>query len=57
LAEGTRGKKGGCGTGFVAALPDEDAAAVVEASEDAEIIGRVDEGEEAVSVRGLELRD
>jgi len=45
------------GTGFVATLPEADAEAVVDASEDARIIGRVEEGEEAVSVRGLELRD
>ena len=45
------------GTGFVAALPAGDADAVVGASEDARVIGRVEDGEEAVSVRGLELRD
>ncbi|WP_407045710.1 hypothetical protein [Haloarcula laminariae] len=50
-------EKGGCGTGFVAALPEDDAETVVEASEDARVIGHVEEGEEAVSVRGLELRD
>ena len=45
------------GTGFVAAVAEEDAEAVVEVSEDAKIIGYVKEGEEAVSVRGLELRE
>jgi len=50
-------EKGGCGTGFVATLPEADAEAVVDTSEDARVIGRVEEGEEAVSVRGLELRD
>jgi len=43
------------GTGFVAALPEKDADAVVEASDDARIIGHVEEGEEAVAVRGLEI--
>jgi len=41
----------------VATLPEADAEAVVDTSEDARVIGRVEEGEEAVSVRGLELRD
>ena len=50
-------EKGGCGTGFVASLPEEDAADVVEASEDARLIGHVEDGEEAVSIRGLELRE
>ena len=44
------------GTGFVAALPEADAEAVVEESEDARIIGNVTEGEECVAVRGLELQ-
>ena len=43
------------GTGFVAALEEDDAEAVVEDSEDAQIIGTVQEGEECVAVRGLEL--
>ena len=43
------------GTGFVAALDRADAEAVVEESEDARIIGTVEEGEECVAVRGLEL--
>ncbi|PSP85601.1 phosphoribosylformylglycinamidine cyclo-ligase [Halobacteriales archaeon QS_6_64_34] len=43
------------GTGFVATLPEKDADAVVEASDDARIIGHVEEGEEAVAVRGLEI--
>jgi phosphoribosylformylglycinamidine cyclo-ligase len=50
-------KKGGCGTGFVAALPEADAESVVAESEDARIIGHVEDGEEAVAVRGLELTD
>ncbi|MFC3476165.1 phosphoribosylformylglycinamidine cyclo-ligase [Halobacterium litoreum] len=41
------------GTGFVVALPDDDAEALAEAT-DGELIGRVEEGEE-VAVRGLEL--
>jgi len=45
------------GTGFVAALPDADAEEVVAESEDARIIGHVEEGEEVVAVRGLELTD
>jgi phosphoribosylformylglycinamidine cyclo-ligase len=43
------------GTGFVAALPEADAESVVEASTDARIVGTVAEGDEVVSVRGLEL--
>jgi phosphoribosylformylglycinamidine cyclo-ligase len=42
------------GTGFVAALPEPDAATVVEELQDARVIGRVAEGE-AVAIRGLEL--
>ena len=42
------------GTGFVAALPEPDAATVVEDLQDARVIGRVAEGE-AVAIRGLEL--
>ena len=45
------------GTGFVAALPEVEAESVVAESEDARIIGHVEDGDEAVSVRGLELRD
>ncbi|MFC6974147.1 phosphoribosylformylglycinamidine cyclo-ligase [Halomicroarcula sp. GCM10025709] len=45
------------GTGFVAALPETDAEAVVEDSEDARIVGEVTEGEEAVAIRGLELTE
>jgi hypothetical protein len=40
----------------VAALDEADAEAVVEESEDAQILGTVQEGEECVAVRGLELR-
>jgi len=43
------------GTGFVAALPEDDAEALVDDSDDARIIGRVEEGEESVAIRGLEL--
>ncbi|MFC7141222.1 phosphoribosylformylglycinamidine cyclo-ligase [Halosimplex aquaticum] len=43
------------GTGFVAAMPAEDAEAVVEATDDGRIIGRVEDGEESVAIRGLEL--
>ena len=43
------------GTGFVAALPADDAESVVESSDDAEIIGHVEDGDGVVSVRGLEL--
>ena len=43
------------GTGFVAALPEEDAAAVIAESEDARIIGQVDAGKECVAIRGLEV--
>ena len=42
------------GTGFVAALPPADAAAVADSLEDARVIGRVEEGD-SVAVRGLEL--
>ena len=42
------------GTGFVAALPDSDAEAVVGQLDDARVIGRVESGD-GVSVRGLEL--
>ena len=43
------------GTGFVAALPEGEAVGVVDASEDARVIGYVEEGDGAVSVRGLTL--
>jgi len=43
------------GTGFVAALPEEEAETVVAESEDAAIIGHVEDGDGVVSVRGLEL--
>jgi phosphoribosylformylglycinamidine cyclo-ligase len=43
------------GTGFVAALPDNDAGSVVEASDDARVVGHVAEGDGTVAVRGLEL--
>ncbi|QSG06630.1 phosphoribosylformylglycinamidine cyclo-ligase [Halapricum desulfuricans] len=43
------------GTGFVAALDRGDAETVVEDSDDARIIGRVEDGEECVAIRGLEL--
>jgi phosphoribosylformylglycinamidine cyclo-ligase len=47
------------GTGFVAALPEEDAEAVVDATDDGRIIGTVGEahGDEdgTVAIRGLEL--
>ncbi|MFB6188543.1 MAG: hypothetical protein ABEI57_01545 [Halapricum sp.] len=39
----------------MAALDQDDAEAVVEDSEDARIIGTVEDGEECVAVRGLEL--
>ena len=42
------------GTGFVAALPEADAEAVVDAIEDARVIGRVESGD-GVAIRGLEL--
>ncbi len=42
------------GTGFVAAVPEADAADVVGALDDARVIGHVAEGD-AVSIRGLEL--
>ncbi|WP_425433193.1 hypothetical protein [Haloarcula nitratireducens] len=41
--------------GFVAALPEADAEAVVEASADARVIGHVEDGSGTVAVRGLEL--
>jgi len=43
------------GTGFVAALAEADAETVVADSEDARIIGHVDDGPECVSIRGLDL--
>jgi phosphoribosylformylglycinamidine cyclo-ligase len=46
------------GTGFVAALPEDDAESVVEDEEDARIIGTVEESDEddgLVAIRGLEL--
>ena len=44
------------GTGFVAALPEDDAQSVVEATGDGRIIGTVREAEEGrVEIRGLEL--
>ena len=43
------------GTGFVATLDPADAMNVVEATTDGRIIGRVDDGEEGVSIRGLQL--
>ncbi|WP_436935550.1 phosphoribosylformylglycinamidine cyclo-ligase [Halovenus marina] len=43
------------GTGFVAALDPDEAEAVVEATEDGQIIGTVREGEGTVAIRGLEL--
>jgi phosphoribosylformylglycinamidine cyclo-ligase len=42
------------GTGFVAALDPEDAEALV-AETDGRVIGNVEDGEEAVAIRGLEL--
>jgi phosphoribosylformylglycinamidine cyclo-ligase len=42
------------GTGFVAALPERDAEAVVDDIEDARVIGRVESGD-AVEIRGLRL--
>ncbi|QIO22749.1 phosphoribosylformylglycinamidine cyclo-ligase [Haloarcula sp. JP-L23] len=47
------------GTGFVAALPESDAEAVVDASEDARVIGHVEDGDGdgVVAVRGLELSE
>jgi len=42
------------GTGFVAALPEADAASVVRGLEDARVIGHVEAGD-AVAIRGLEL--
>jgi phosphoribosylformylglycinamidine cyclo-ligase len=43
------------GTGFVAALPEEDAETIAADDEDARVIGRVEAGEEAVEIRGLTL--
>ncbi len=43
------------GTGFVAALAEADAEAIVADSDDARIIGHVDDGPERVSIRGLDL--
>ncbi|QSG14578.1 phosphoribosylformylglycinamidine cyclo-ligase [Halapricum desulfuricans] len=43
------------GTGFVAALAEADAETVVADSEDARIIGHVEDGPERVSIRGLDL--
>jgi phosphoribosylformylglycinamidine cyclo-ligase len=43
------------GTGFVAALPEDDAESVIDASEDARVIGHVEEGDGTVAIRGLEL--
>ncbi|WP_336338829.1 phosphoribosylformylglycinamidine cyclo-ligase [Haloarcula brevis] len=45
------------GTGFVAAVPEADADAIVDASEDARVIGEVTDGDETVAVRGLELAE
>jgi phosphoribosylformylglycinamidine cyclo-ligase len=42
------------GTGFVAALPQDDAGGVA-AETDGRVIGHVEEGEECVAGRGLEL--
>ena len=42
------------GTGFVAAMPEADAEAVIEELDDARIIGHVEDGD-TVSIRGLEL--
>ncbi|MDG5775066.1 hypothetical protein VB773_16470 [Haloarculaceae archaeon H-GB2-1] len=56
-SERTRREKGGCGTGFVAALPEEDAETVVDATEDGRIIGHVEGSDDGVvEIRGLELR-
>jgi len=43
------------GTGFVAALDPDDAMGVVEATADGRIVGRVVDGAECVSIRGLDL--
>jgi phosphoribosylformylglycinamidine cyclo-ligase len=43
------------GTGFVAAVAEESADAVLDASDDARIVGRVESGVATVSIRGLEL--
>ncbi|GGM27623.1 phosphoribosylformylglycinamidine cyclo-ligase [Haloarcula argentinensis] len=45
------------GTGFVAAVPEADAADIVADSEDARVIGEVTDGDEAVSIRDLELTE
>jgi len=47
------------GTGFVAAVPEREAEAVVDATEDGRVIGHVEESDDggSVAVRGLELRD
>ncbi|WP_424004012.1 phosphoribosylformylglycinamidine cyclo-ligase [Haloarcula salina] len=45
------------GTGFVAAVPESDADEVVDASDDARVVGTVEDDDEAVAVRGLELTD
>ncbi|MFU1781961.1 phosphoribosylformylglycinamidine cyclo-ligase [Haloarcula japonica] len=45
------------GTGFVAAVPEADAMDIVADSEDARVIGEVADGDEAVSVRDLELTE
>ena len=45
------------GTGFVAAVPEADAAEIVADSEDARVIGEVADGDEAVSIRDLELTE
>jgi phosphoribosylformylglycinamidine cyclo-ligase len=43
------------GTGFVAALPEDDAEAVADATDDGRIIGHVEEGDGTVAIRGLDL--
>ncbi|MFB6152187.1 MAG: phosphoribosylformylglycinamidine cyclo-ligase [Haloarculaceae archaeon] len=45
------------GTGFVAALPEAEADGVVDARDDARVIGRVEEGDGTVSIRGLSLAE
>ncbi|MFB6073637.1 MAG: phosphoribosylformylglycinamidine cyclo-ligase [Haloarculaceae archaeon] len=45
------------GTGFVAALPEDEARAAAEATDDGRVIGRVEDGDGAVAVRGLELTE
>ena len=42
------------GTGFVAAVPESEAEALVDATEDGRVIGTVEDGD-CVAVRGLEL--